>query len=171
MGSQFREHSRVHESEQNIVVQIIEMRGDSLRVGYPQGVQYRGTFTPVAREHEDLEIRISRSYAGQFIAGPVGAAVNDHPDRVSLLSDRRDGLEQSSAGVVAWDEHDIVGQGVYWTGDIHMAPGRVTDFFGNSRAMRAKKVFTWKMPLNSSNRVRMGDRPNTSPESNDSIAS
>ena len=84
----------------------------------------------------------------KFLAGSIGAAVNDDLDRLSLPADRGDSAEQPGAGIVAGNEHQMGErprvspdrrQAVRIRG-IRRAIGRNEIHAGPERAARRKKL-------------------------------
>ena len=63
---------------------------EALRMGQSQPVQNGGAFALIAWQRQDTQIGVIHVHASKFLAGPVGAAVDDHPDRPFLSTDGRD---------------------------------------------------------------------------------
>ena len=62
---------------------------EALRMGQSEPVQNGGAFALIAR-HVKTRRSGHRGHASKFLAGPVGAAVDHHPDRPFLFTDGRD---------------------------------------------------------------------------------
>ena len=95
---------------------------DPLPVRQLQRVKNRRALALVTWQHEDLKVQVMLGYTAKFVAGPIRAAVDDHPDRVFLPADRCDGLEQPRAGVVAGNEHHMARPAAAGPVEIHLTP-------------------------------------------------
>ncbi len=84
---------------------------EPVRIGLAQSMQDCGALAAVLRQYADAESRIIGSDAREFLAGPIGASIDDHPDRPFLPADCRDGIEKPCAGVVAGNDHRMAGCG------------------------------------------------------------
>jgi hypothetical protein len=68
-------------------------RREPVRMSQAQSMQDRGTLAAVLRQYADVQSGIIGGNARKFLAGPIGAAIDDHPDRPFLPADCRDGVE------------------------------------------------------------------------------
>src|ERR1700735_4696156 len=85
--------------------------GEPACMSQTQAMQDGGALAAISRQHTNAQIRVVGSDAREFVAGAVGAAIDDNPDRPILSADCCDGVEQPCAGVVAGNDHHMSGGG------------------------------------------------------------
>ncbi len=71
--------------------------------------QHGTAFAPVAGEDEYTQPRLPGRKILKLHRAPVGTAIDHDPDRLPLLTGRRDGFENPRSGVVARDENQMGG--------------------------------------------------------------